>query len=609
MVLSNSEIIEGNVIQAGNLSYNAYLSSDNVFSTDDRQICQNGSVEVNSESIKVNSSYRFEIYSDHIRIPFDTTPGQYYMIIERILPGSDNKPITVSDAFTIAASNSLGAFKVYNSWGVNWGASKGDDTKTEGGFYYLPIEAAMAMKLDATLTRHNSYEVYKPVVLVRFCLKSVKDKPKVNIMQNYDVYFEADSKSKDFRLSGSDTTLLPYMYYEETLEYVFDLTDFYEDFKSGSCNEVTMYLKAKKETGDTQSITCTKFVLEVYSNGYQIGSTPDKTYVSKLKSDSIEDNQYYYFVDTTGINSYMPSSVVSKGVCYDLSFETREMTEAEARALNDRFPKTPTSIDGRATGLVQSDLSSYEGILLASPSYSDEEAEKSLNARAGLQGKVDISESKYFPPVADQGSVGSCAAFATAYYSMSYEMAKEHDWDLSGVTFDSSGENELSWGPSDETRIMSPGFVYNQTNGGHGGSNMYVAQKLISNMGVCRWTKFGSSEIYKPETSLALLHDYTQPSTEAYEDATFYRLSDLDSSEATVHFNVDSFKKIMMIIECLDAGHCVIAGIDSSYLRFCFNPNAVLVGPVDSASVKLDHAQTIVGYVTGEEYAKLLSQQ
>ena len=44
-----------------------------------------------------------------------------------------------------------------------------------------------------------------------------------------------------------------------------------------------------------------------------------------------------------------------------------------------------------------------------------------------LPDSVDLSESKYFPPIGNQGGLGSCATFSTAYYQLSYEMNKQRD--------------------------------------------------------------------------------------------------------------------------------------------------------------------------------------
>ncbi|WP_044975429.1 hypothetical protein [Ruminococcus sp. HUN007] len=41
-----------------------------------------------------------------------------------------------------------------------------------------------------------------------------------------------------------------------------------------------------------------------------------------------------------------------------------------------------------------------------------------------LPESVDLSESPFFPPIGDQGGLGSCSAWATTYYQFTYEMHK-----------------------------------------------------------------------------------------------------------------------------------------------------------------------------------------
>ena len=43
---------------------------------------------------------------------------------------------------------------------------------------------------------------------------------------------------------------------------------------------------------------------------------------------------------------------------------------------------------------------------------------------------VDNSLLKYFPPIGDQGALGSCAAFNTTYYQFTYTIAKANGWDV-----------------------------------------------------------------------------------------------------------------------------------------------------------------------------------
>ena len=80
---------------------------------------------------------------------------------------------------------------------------------------------------------------------------------------------------------------------------------------------------------------------------------------------------------------------------------------------------------------------------------------------------VDNSNSKYFPPIADQGSINSCTAWSTVYYQMAYAVNKALDRD-----------------GSDKNNQMSPIWVYNMINGGENKGTYYTdALKILSEIG------------------------------------------------------------------------------------------------------------------------------
>lgn len=80
---------------------------------------------------------------------------------------------------------------------------------------------------------------------------------------------------------------------------------------------------------------------------------------------------------------------------------------------------------------------------------------------------VDNSNSKYFPPIANQGSINSCTAWATVYYQMSYTVNKALDRD-----------------GSDKNNQMSPIWVYNMINSGENKGTYYAdALKVLSEVG------------------------------------------------------------------------------------------------------------------------------
>lgn len=56
-----------------------------------------------------------------------------------------------------------------------------------------------------------------------------------------------------------------------------------------------------------------------------------------------------------------------------------------------------------------------------------EKSEIAANASKDLPASVDLGASKYFPPIGNQGGLGSCATFSTAYYQLSYEINRKLD--------------------------------------------------------------------------------------------------------------------------------------------------------------------------------------
>ena len=69
-------------------------------------------------------------------------------------------------------------------------------------------------------------------------------------------------------------------------------------------------------------------------------------------------------------------------------------------------------------------------------------------ADEALPKSVDLSTSKYFPPVGSQGGLGSCASFSSVYYQFSYEVNKKLDVE---ATYENT---------------RSPQIVYNFVNAG-----------------------------------------------------------------------------------------------------------------------------------------------
>jgi C1A family cysteine protease len=93
-----------------------------------------------------------------------------------------------------------------------------------------------------------------------------------------------------------------------------------------------------------------------------------------------------------------------------------------------------------------------------------------------LPGSVDNSQLQYFPPIRSQGSINSCAAFATTYYQMTYMTALVRGWDAKngGYAF-----------------RFSPKWTYNMVNGGNdSGSSQANCLGVGEDHGLATWAEF-----------------------------------------------------------------------------------------------------------------------
>ena len=118
-------------------------------------------------------------------------------------------------------------------------------------------------------------------------------------------------------------------------------------------------------------------------------------------------------------------------------------------------------------------------------------------ANENLPDYVDL-ESK-MPSPGNQGSQGSCTAWAVAYAAKSYQENQEHSWVTNG------------WSTKTE---FSPAYLYNQINGGvDKGSSITTAMRTIKEKGICSLYDMPYNQ-----------NDYlTQPNAYQYERALNFK--------------------------------------------------------------------------------------
>ena len=166
-------------------------------------------------------------------------------------------------------------------------------------------------------------------------------------------------------------------------------------------------------------------------------------------------------------------------------------------------------VNGYGTGLKPP--SEAEWIILGD-TLSVVDSINSLSDNLGSPLSVDESSTHWFPPIGNQDGQGSCVTWSVGYYTKTFQEAYEHNWDLSGATWQGGYTGHPT--PSYQNKIASPAFIYNLINGGvDHGSSFYGAMQLVCNVGDSSW----SSMPY-------INTNYTVwPSEQAWTEAPFFR--------------------------------------------------------------------------------------
>jgi hypothetical protein len=121
-----------------------------------------------------------------------------------------------------------------------------------------------------------------------------------------------------------------------------------------------------------------------------------------------------------------------------------------------------------------------------------------------LPGKIDHSQSDYFPQVRTQGKQGSCASWAVTYYTHGYLQAKDNDFSMA-----KQGYNE---------HLMNPGWTYNKANYGvNKGSHCWTNYYVLRDVGCAKWSTMPYND-----------SDYSSwGSEDAWREAMRYRAADM----------------------------------------------------------------------------------
>ncbi len=218
-------------------------------------------------------------------------------------------------------------------------------------------------------------------------------------------------------------------------------------------------------------------------------------------------------------------------------------------------------VDGMGTGLAPPSEEEYD---LMEGQYSVVNVEYN-DLGDGLPSTYDLSTLNTFPKVGNQGSQGSCAAWAMTYYCYGAIEAADNGW-----TSAKSGAS---------SQLISPAWTYNRVNDYDQGSSMTTNGWVIRDWGVPTLATMP----YVPS-------DCTSWGNEAaMREAPLHRGSSVISAS---DLSTDAIKAIVQ------SGKPVTFAIDANQYNACFSDNGAskIISASEYTPNTPNHAQTIVGW-------------
>jgi C1A family cysteine protease len=241
------------------------------------------------------------------------------------------------------------------------------------------------------------------------------------------------------------------------------------------------------------------------------------------------------------------------------------------------------TVDGHGTGMRPPTEAEWQEI--GATSYIVDNVD--TQAGDAAPAAVDMSATPWFPPIGNQGSQGSCVAWAVGYYVKTFQEAKEHGWDFSGASWTGGyyGQPTVSY----QNEIISPAFIYNLCNGGvNNGLSYYEAMQLVCFVGACSWEKMPYN-----------LSTYTAwPSEQAWTEAPMYR----GNGSGYQYMSLSSDSGLTNLKNFLASGNLAVISVDAN--KYSGLTSADMWTLDNYANPNTNHANTIVGYNDSISYVE-----
>ncbi len=225
-------------------------------------------------------------------------------------------------------------------------------------------------------------------------------------------------------------------------------------------------------------------------------------------------------------------------------------------------------VDGFGTGYAPPTLEEYDAML------GSVNVVNALTAAAsdGRPDALDLSDDPRFPKVDSQGGQGSCAAWATTYYTYGYAQALYFDWTQASL--------------GDVSQLMSPAWTYNKANSGSDtGSSDTSNSWVIRDWGCATWE-------YMPYDD----DDFTSWGDEAaYRNAMDYYPGEVFTYSTNTE--PDPAQKIEMVKSVLNSGSALTIFVWASFYGDGVYDDYILTAvEMDWETKSGPHLNAIVGY-------------
>jgi hypothetical protein len=508
----------------------------------------------------------------------------------------DSVFFTESDADTTD-----GAFKIVNSWGEgNW-------EHIPDGAYYLPFDAAVALKLRINYSFNTFETVYEPFLFASFtlshpnretCLISIGVGEPEHPLMVKRLQSISDIANDDPVLAGGPNPF-------PNTKMVMDISEFAPYIATND-----IFIRIDNRLG-AETATLSFFSVELYDDysldpadaaqildfplegsSATVAARENRTFLISTSRDLEQDS-----LPLLRTQSRSRSSSQSLPAQRPLTEEEiQDILALQAPASRSRSQSNPSS--GGLVPPTESELRSMRTIDVGARFYP-----------GTLPSEVDWSQSPYFPPIGNQGQKGSCAAFTNAYYIHTFNEAREHGWDLSGAQWIESTTGSGYPSVAYQDKIMSPDFSYHLVSQAPGAS-IAALQSVLNRIGSSTWKTTGYDEVDD-----TLPYTYPWPTEEAFREAALYRGRRSDGSYFEENSGglivLDDPAKIDIIQQLLASGYCLATGINAQ--SFFYNdPGEQWMNEEDVVDLtgvseddinyfrqNINHAQTIVGYKTG----------